>query len=125
MKQHRLIITCIILATLLVTACKKKVDDMDFSGTIVGCVECTGSGTGVTISEMDWGYLVQLDKPTNVGSTYGEYSNVVLLYGTKTLFKEEESISGKLYFDDDYAGSYCFYHFDDHNIPQAVCSELD
>ena len=116
-------------AALLFSACKKKVDDMDFSGKVIGGCECTGSGMGYSISEMDWGYLVALDKPEGIGSDYTDadrnnYTNVVILYGTRTRLTIGGTISGKLYLDKDYASSYCNYR-PSLGVPQAVCSQLD
>ena len=123
MKKILLLLTVIALTA---TACKKKVDDMDFSGTVVGGCDCTGIGS--SISEMDWGWFVALEKPDGIGAkftTEGKtYENVVLLYGTKTRLGTEAHISGRLYMDDKYAASYCFYR-PNNGIPQAVCSRLD
>ncbi|MBQ7280246.1 MAG: hypothetical protein IJR13_05955 [Bacteroidales bacterium] len=119
----------IIAAMLLCSACKKKVDEIDFSGKVVGGCECTGTGMGQSISQMDWGYFVALDKPEAIGSDYidadrNSYSNVVILYGTHTRLTIGNTISGKLYLDKDYASSYCNYR-PQLGVPQAVCSSLD
>ena len=101
MKKIFLLITIIALS---LTACKKKVDDMEFSGTVVGGCECTGIGS--SISEMDWGWFVALEKPEGIGVKFTTdnktYENVVLLYGTKTRLGTDSKISGRLYMDDKY-----------------------
>ncbi|MBR1516782.1 MAG: hypothetical protein IJ620_01370 [Bacteroidales bacterium] len=115
----------ILIASVLLSACKKKVDELDFADTVIGGTECTGAGT--SISELDWGWIVELDKPAGIGNDYTDkegitHHNVVLLYGTHTRLSGD--VKGKLYLDKDYASSYCFYR-PQLGIPHAVCSRLD
>lgn len=123
--KKTLLLVCTIL--LLAGACKKKVDTMEFSGIVVDCRECTGTGF-TSMSDMDWGWVIALSKPDSVGAKYlnsegKEYNNVVVMYGTHTLPKQNEKVSGELYFDKDYAASYC--HYRNNDLPQTVCEKLN
>ncbi|MBR1793337.1 MAG: hypothetical protein IJ764_06845 [Bacteroidales bacterium] len=112
---------------LLSAACKKKVDEIEFAGTVVDCRECTGTGT-TSLSEMDWGWVIALQYPDSMGVDYTNsegqrFKNVVVMYGTGSLPKQNQKVSGKLYRDENYANSYCRIRFKD--LPQTVCSKLN
>ncbi len=113
-------------ATLLMTSCGKRSDTFQFSGTIIGYCNCTLASA--SISEMDFGYVVNLDTPDSIGGEYitdgVTYKNAILLYRTKARLADGETISGTMYLDDDYSKAYCQYHFD-LGIPEGVCYTLD
>ena len=58
MKKYCLILT---LLTLLMVSCGKRTDTFAFSGTVIGYCECTMPTA--SISEKDFGYIVNIDKP--------------------------------------------------------------
>jgi spore coat protein U-like protein len=112
--------------TLLMVSCGKRTDTFAFSGTVIGYYNCTLNSA--SISEMDFGYVVNLDTPDSVGGEYISngvtYKNAILLYRTRARYGEGETISGTMYLDDNYSKAYCQYHF--HlGIPEGVCYTLD
>ena len=65
MKKYCLILT---LLTLLMVSCGKRTDTFAFSGTVIGYCECTMPTA--SISEKDFGYIVNIDKPDSIGGQY-------------------------------------------------------
>lgn len=119
-------IICIALLMTL-SGCKKKVDDVAFSGTVYEFCECTLSS--MSISEQDWGYIVSLDTPKDAGRDYTDnegnvHPNSIILYRTKTKYRSGQAIKGRLYFDDEYSRAYCNYH-NVPDLPEAVCYSLE
>lgn len=117
----------VLLATVLLCGCKKKVEDFAFRGIICGYVQC--SSVAASISEQDFAYVVALSEPDSVGSEYygdsqQRHDNCVLLYSTRTRCYDGDEISGRMYFDENYSRSYCAYHTN-LDLPQGVCSRLD
>lgn len=114
------------LTALIAAGCGKKADTFAFSGRVVGYVDCTMSSASV--SEMDFGYIVDLDTPDSVGGAYASdgktYSNAVILYRTRARIGQGEEISGTMYLDDNYSRAYCSYHYN-WGIPEGVCYTLD
>ena len=114
--------------TFVVTSCKKKVDDFEFSGTAVGGgYFCTQDGSFPRFS-----YPIVLTKPDGVGVDFTfngvTYHNVVRLYNTNMAIKDGEKVSGRMYMDDEYDQAYCTLHNLNeavNKLPQAVCSSLD
>ena len=102
MKKYCLILT---LLTLLMVSCGKRTDTFAFSGRVIGYCECTMPTA--SISEKDFGYIVNIDKPDSIGGQYitdgVTYKNAILLYRTKARFADGEKISGTMYLDDDYS----------------------
>ena len=77
---------------------------------------------------MDWGWVIALQYPDSMGVDYTNsegqrFKNVVVMYGTGSLPKQNQKVSGKLYRDENYANSYCRIRFKD--LPQTVCSKLN
>lgn len=127
MKKNIIIILLIACGCSCMESCKKNVDDFEFSGTVIGVRDCTS--TTMSVSELDWGYVVEVSTPEGVGADYFDeqsqkHSNVVVLYGTRARLSDKEKISGKMYLDDKYSRAYCNYHYND-GVPEAVCSKLD
>lgn len=117
----------ILCGSICLSSCKKHVDDFDFTGTVIGVRDC--SSMSMSISELDWGYIVEVSSPEGIGAEYYDndgkkHTNVVILYGTKTRLSDQEKLSGRMYMDENYSRSYCNYHYSD-GVPEAVCSELD
>ncbi|MBQ1409134.1 MAG: hypothetical protein IIY87_05195 [Bacteroidales bacterium] len=111
----------IILAVVAMFAGCKEYDDFDFAGTVVDYEECNG------ISEM--GYAIELSSPDTLGGDYTthsgkEYHNVVVVYGSDRLLKENSKVSGRIYIDNDYSRSTCNYHYTDRDVPEAVFTKL-
>ena len=109
------------------SGCKKKVDDVAFSGTVYEFCECTLSS--MSISEQDWGYIVPLDTPEGMGRDYTDVDdtvrkNCIILYRTKAKYRSGQAIKGRLYFDDEYSRAYCNYH-NVPDLPEAVCYSLE
>ena len=123
MKRYCLILT---LLTLLMVSCGKRTDTFAFSGTVIGYCECTMPTA--SISEKDFGYIINIDKPDSIGGQYitdgVTYKNAILLYRTKARFADGEKISGTMYLDDDYSRAYCTFHYN-LGIPEGVCYTLD
>lgn len=112
---------------LLLASCGKNKDAFEFEGTVRGFVNCTMATA--TISEMDFGYVVEVSSPDSIGADYVNSEgkvlhNCVVLYRTRTRIYEDEPISGEMYLDDKYSRAYCSYHFD-LGLPEAVCYRID
>ena len=109
------------------SGCKKKVEDFAFSGVAIDRVECTMMTQ--SISEQDWGFVIELTTPSDIGGDYYDaqsnvHHNCVLLYRTRYNFVENDKVSGRMYLDDEYSKSYCAYH-SRLGLPEGVCSQLD
>ena len=122
------ILLVVAVMTLIFTGCKKRTDVIRFEGVVVDGYNCTMQTA--SISEMDYGYVVALSTPDSIGAQYkssngNTYPHCVLMYRTKYRFKEQETISGTMYLDDDYDDAYCTYHYDNLGLPEAVCYTLD
>jgi len=122
--KKRLLFLAII--PILFIGCGKPDNVFDFTGTVVGYVDCTSSLT--SISEMDFGYVVALSVPDSIGGDYEanggkQYGNCVILYRTKARYHDGDNIEGSMYLDDKYSKAYCQFH---HNfgIPEGVCYSL-
>lgn len=112
---------------LLLTSCGKNADAFQFEGTVRGFVNCTMATA--SISEMDFGYVVELSSPDSVGAKYvsqdGDvYQNCVVLYRTRTRLFDGDAISGEMYLDDKYSRAYCSYHVK-LDLPEGVCYRLN
>ena len=115
------------LIPLLLVGCKKNEAVFDFSGKVVGYVDCTLNPT--SISEMEFGYVVALNSPDSVGRDFtvsdgAVLHNCVILYRTKARYYDGDPISGSMYFDDRYSRAYCQIHRD-YDLPEGVCYSLD
>ena len=109
-----------IFITLFIAACVKH-DDFAITGTVVDYEECNG------ISEM--GYAVNLSSPDSIGGEYKTrsnktYYNVVVVYGSDRMLKENAQISGRIYIDNNYSRTTCSRHYTDRDVPEAVFTEL-
>ena len=115
------------LIPLLLVSCGKNENTFDFSGKVVGYVDCTLNPT--SISEMEFGYVVALDSPDSVGRDYTASDgivmhNCVIHYRTKARYYDGDPISGSMFFDDRYSRAYCQIHRD-YDLPEGVCYSLD
>ena len=115
------------LIPLLLVSCGKNENTFDFSGKVVGYVDCTLNPT--SISEMEFGYIVALDSPDSVGRDYTASDGIVLhncviLYRTKARYYDGDPISGSMFFDDRYSRAYCQIHRD-YDLPEGVCYSLN
>lgn len=118
----------VLLLALCTTACKKKVDDFEFSGKAVGGgYYCAQDGLFDEFS-----YPIVLTEPEGVGTDFTfngvTYHNVVRLFNTDYFLKDGMTVKGRMYLDDEYDQSYCTLHALDPEIkklPQAVCTYLD
>lgn len=114
-------------ATLLLTSCKKHVDTFHFEGVARDYLDCTLMTA--SISERDNGYVIELITPDSIGGDYETTShrqchNCIILYHTRTLFTNGDTIRGEMYLDNDYSKAYCSYHY--HlGLPEGVCYSLD
>ncbi len=120
-------IILLLLIPLLLCGCKKRVDDFAFKGKVVGYVQCSGMVS--SISEFDMGYVIALDTPESIGGDYTftekkVYHNCVILYHTRSRLQNDETISGRMYLDDQYSAAYCNFHFET-GLPEGVCLSLD
>ena len=111
----------------VLTSCKPKADEFAFDGKAIYRVECTLMSQ--SISEQDWGYVLELSAPDSLGGDYydvhGEvHHNCIVLYRTRYQFTENDRVSGMMYLDEDYSRSLCAYH---HHLglPEGVCTKLD
>ena len=116
-----------IIAIFLLVSCGKPEGTFPFKGKVVSYLDCTLQS--VSISEMDFGYVVSLSVPDSIGGEYTDlagqkHQNCVVVYRTRTRFRENDSISGEMYLDDNYSRAYCTYHLN-HTLPEGVCYSLD
>lgn len=97
-------------------------EDFEFAGTVVDCEACTS---------MEMGYAVALDFPDSVGRDYvtsenTTYHNVVVIYGSDRILKQNQDISGKIYIDNDHSDAYCSFHYRHINdVPECLFTELN
>lgn len=120
------VLIALVALVCLTAGCKKRTDTFAFSGTVIDYYNCTLNSA--SISEMDFGYVVNLDTPDSIGGEYTsngvKYKNAVLLYRTHARYGDGEQISGTMYLDENYSRAYCQYHY--HlDIPEGVCYKLD
>lgn len=125
MKRHLIILGIALLA--LATGCKDNPDAFAFKGVVVDYVNCTSAMA--SISDVDFGYVVCLATPDSVGKAYkasngNTFDNCVVIYRTRTRFRDSDSISGTMYLDENYSRAYCSFHYD-LNIPEGVCYTID
>ena len=116
-----------VIIPMLFMGCKKNENVFDFSGKVVGYIDCTINPA--SISEMEFGYVVALDSPDSVGRDYTASDgivmhNCVILYRTKARYYDGDPISGSMFFDDRYSRAYCQIHRD-YDLPEGVCYSLD
>ena len=124
MKKILLIIAII---PMLLVGCKKPDNVFDFSGTMVGYVECNmqyGS-----LSDFDYGLVLAVDTPDSIGKDYtdsegAKFHNCVILYRTKSRFRIGDKVSGSMFLDDKYSKAYCQFHYE-LGLPEAVCYSLN
>ncbi len=112
---------------LLLAGCGEHEGTFDFSGTAIYRLECTLPTQ--SISEQDFGYILELTTPEDIGADYYDadgnvHHNCVILYRTHNLFYDGDAVSGRMYLDPDYSKAICAYHA--HlDIPEGVCEKLD
>ncbi|MBR1851487.1 MAG: hypothetical protein IJ789_09010 [Bacteroidales bacterium] len=103
------------IAVVLAAASCTKHDEIDFAGTIIGYNPCTGLD--------NVGYLVELNTPTEVGSTieYNNqtYNNVIILYDPAVRIYVHDKVSGTFYYSNNYAKANCNYT-KLYDIPEGV-----
>lgn len=113
-------------AALLLTSCEKH-EELEFSGTMIGVRNCDLSYT-----DMNAGYLVQLETPTDVGrqltTSSGEVlQNIIVLYEAPRIIQAPTHIHGKFYLDEKYARVTGCVQWDNeelNNLPQGVFTEM-
>ena len=114
------------VATLLLTSCVKH-EELSFSGTMIGVRNCD-----LTYTDMNAGYLVQLETPTDVGrqltTSSGEVlQNIIVLYEAPRIIQAPTHIHGKFYLDEKYARVTGCVQWDNeelNNLPQGVFTEM-
>ena len=114
------------VAALLLTSCVKH-EELSFSGTMIGVRNCDLSYT-----DMNAGYLVQLETPTDVGrqltTSSGEVlQNIIVLYEAPRIIQAHTHIHGKFYLDEKYARVTGCVQWDNeelNNLPQGVFTEM-
>ncbi len=114
------------VAALLLTSCVKH-EELSFSGTMIGVRNCDLSYT-----DMNAGYLVQLETPTDVGrqltTSSGEVlQNIIVLYEAPRIIQAPTHIHGKFYLDEKYARVTGCVQWDNeelNNLPQGVFTEM-
>lgn len=119
------ILVCTLLVALL-SACVKH-EELSFSGTMIGVRNCD-----LTYTDMNAGYLVQLESPEGVGkqltTSSGEVlQNIVVLYEAPRVIQAPQHIHGKFYLDDKYARVTGCVQWDNeelNNLPQGVFTEM-
>lgn len=114
------------VAALLLTSCVKH-EELSFSGTMIGVRNCD-----LTYTDMNAGYLVQLETPTDVGrqltTSSGEVlQNIIVLYEAPRIIQAPTHIHGKFYLDEKYARVTGCVQWDNeelNNLPQGVFTEM-
>ena len=107
-------------------SCEKH-EELEFSGTMIGVRNCDLSYT-----DMNAGYLVQLETPTDVGrqltTSSGEVlQNIIVLYEAPRIIQAPTHIHGKFYLDEKYARVTGCVQWDNeelNNLPQGVFTEM-
>ena len=108
--------------------CGEHEGTFSFSGKAIYRLECTLATQ--SIAEQDFGYVLELDTPADIGADYYDtennvHHNCVILYRTHTRLEENDSISGRMYLDPDYSNAICAYHYGHLGLPEGVCEKLD
>ena len=110
------------------SGCGEHEGTFSFAGTAIYRLECTLPTQ--SISEQDFGYILELDTPEEIGADYYDadgnvHHNCVILYRTHTQLGENDKVSGRMYLDDDYSKAICTYHYSKLGLPEGVCERLD
>lgn len=104
---------------ILLASCTKK-DEYDFSGTIVDARECN-------LMQLP-GYIVALEKPTDIGKEYSlgstQYPHAIILFDPGCQLKKGDHISGSFYLDDKYSRANCQIHDRDLDLPEGVFTSV-
>ncbi len=111
---------------LLCVSCVKH-DELSFSGTMIGVLNCSASFT-----DMNAGYLVQLETPSDIGkqitTSSGEVlENIIVLYEAPRIIQAPTHIHGKFYIDNKYSRVSGCVQWDNeeiNNLPQGVFTEM-
>lgn len=112
---------------LAAVACEKH-EEFSFSGTVVGIKNCS-----MTYTDMNPGYIVQLETPEGVGGTLVSSTssdtmyNLVVLYEPSRVLQVSKHIHGKFYFDDKYSKANGCVTWNDanlENLPEGVFTQV-
>ena len=114
--------------SVFLAGCGEHEGTFDFSGKAIYRLECTMPTQ--SISEQDFGYILELTNPSDIGADYTDgdgtvHHNCVILYRTHTQFEENDIVSGRMYLDEDYSNAICSYHYTRLGLPEGVCEKLD
>lgn len=122
--MKRLII--ILAMGLLATGCVKH-EELSFSGEVVAIRSCS-----VTYTDMNAGYIVQLETPTGVGGTVisndqkDTMDNLIVLYEPPKILQVGTRLHGKFYIDNKYSKANGCVSWNDENVgnlPEGVFTE--
>lgn len=112
---------------LLLTSCGKNENTFAFEGVVLDYVQCTSYAV-TSISEFDFGYIIDITTPDSIGGDYTlngvTHHNCVILYRTKAQYYQDDSIRGTMYLDDKYSRAYCNFHAG-LGLPEGVCYSLE
>lgn len=108
---------------LALSACHKHNDEFEFSGIVVDYELCT--------SLQDLGYAVQITSSDTIGRTYltqtGQHvPNVIVIYNSDRMLRNQDSISGRIYFDPGHSKGNCNYQYRETSgdIPEACFTQV-
>lgn len=116
----------ILWLALLATGCEKH-EELDFSGTMIGVRQCSAA-----LTDMNVGYIVQLEKPAGLGGKIVSSSgdtlyNLVVLFESPRVVQAPTHMHGKFYLDDKYSrvnGCARYDNEDLNNLPEGVFTQL-
>ena len=117
----------ILLIGLLATACVKH-DEISFTGKLIGIRNCS-----VTYTDMNAGYIVQLETPTGVGGTVissdkqDTLHNLIVLYEPPRVIQVGCHMHGSFYIDNKYSKANGCVTWNDQNVgdlPEGVFLEV-
>ena len=129
-KRHSLFLLAL-AAVILVSGCKKREDTFEFQGIVRGSCQCSGVSTSIT--DIDFGYIIELSTPDSIGKDYyyvDEHQHTILLHNCVRIYKtharlyDGDAVSGTMYLDEKYSAAYCTWHPKD-GLPEGVCYTLD
>ena len=117
----------VLALAVLFAGCEKR-EEVSFSGWVVGIKSCE-----MTYTDMNAGYVVQLETPEGAGGTLVSSTgadtlyNLVVLYEPPKVLKVSSRIHGRFYLDEKYSrANGCVMWRDENieNLPEGVFTEV-
>lgn len=112
----------LLFAVAVFTSCKKDYEEVNFSGTVVGCTMC---------NTKTMGYVIELSSPEHYGKELafeGEtYHNAVVAYESPKQLRDEQKVSGVMYKTEGYGAINCtmLYDYNSNNVQEVILLDID